>query len=123
MSSINVTNTYRAEIPELTTPRLRLRAFSPNDFEAYAAMMADPDVTRHLGEGRPLTRVEAWRRMAMFAGHWMLRGFGLWAVVEQSNEHRVDTRCRVARCSAGWHGGILWRAVARVSISGMRTDP
>lgn len=72
------------EIPELTTERLRLRAFHAMDFDAYAAMMADPEVTRFLGEGRPLSRVEAWRQLAMFAGHWVLRGYGLWAVEERA---------------------------------------
>lgn len=69
-------------IPELTTARLRLRAFRESDFEAYAAMMADPEVTRFLGSGPPLSRADAWRQMAMILGHWMLRGFGLWAVEE-----------------------------------------
>jgi RimJ/RimL family protein N-acetyltransferase len=66
------------------TSRLRLRAFGPNDLDAYAAMMADPDVARHLGEGKPLSRPEAWRQMSMFLGHWMLRGFGIWAVEERA---------------------------------------
>jgi RimJ/RimL family protein N-acetyltransferase len=47
-------------------------------------MMGDPDVTRYLGEGRALSRVEAWRQMAMFIGHWVLRGYGLWAVEERA---------------------------------------
>src|SRR2546423_9709883 len=72
------------EIPRLTTNRLLLREFRPEDFEPYAAMMADPDVARHLMDGRPLSRVEAWRQMAMFIGHWTLRGYGLWAVEERS---------------------------------------
>jgi RimJ/RimL family protein N-acetyltransferase len=71
-------------IPELMTPRLRLRAFLPNDFEAYAAMMADPEVTRYLGDGQPLNRADAWRQMAVYLGHWMLKGFGIWAVEERA---------------------------------------
>ena len=47
-------------------------------------MMADPEVTRYLGDGRPLSRADAWRQLAMFAGHWMLKGFGLWAVEERA---------------------------------------
>ncbi len=70
-------------IPELTTDRLLLRDFRQSDLDAYAAMMADAEVTRHLADGRPLTRMEAWRQMAMFAGHWALRGFGVWAVEER----------------------------------------
>jgi RimJ/RimL family protein N-acetyltransferase len=61
-----------------------LRAFAPHDFEPYATMMADPEVTRYLGDGRPLPRAEAWRQLAMFAGHWTLRGFGVWAVEERA---------------------------------------
>src|SRR3954462_4970821 len=73
------------EIPQLTTDRLLLRSFRPDDFELYAQMMAHPDVSRHLMDGRPLTRVEAWRQLAMFAGHWVLRGYGLWAVEERAS--------------------------------------
>ena len=72
-------------IPQLTTDRLILRAFGASDFEVYALIMADPAVTQFLGEGRPLTRVDAWRQLAMILGHWMLRGYGLWAVEERAS--------------------------------------
>ena len=39
---------------------------------------------RYLGEGRPLSRSDAWRQMAMILGHWRLRGYGLWAVEERA---------------------------------------
>lgn len=70
------------QIPELTTARLRFRAFRDSDLDTYAAMLADPEVTRFLGAGGAMSRVDAWRQMAMFLGHWVLRGFGLWAVEE-----------------------------------------
>jgi RimJ/RimL family protein N-acetyltransferase len=73
------------QIPELTTERLRLRAFRPADVEPYVALMADPEVTRYLADLRPLTRDEAWRQLAIFIGHWVLRGFGLWAVEERAS--------------------------------------
>lgn len=66
-------------VPHLTTERLVLRGSEPRDAEPDLAMMADPAVTRHLGGGLPLARAEAWRQLAMLAGHWALRGFGLWA--------------------------------------------
>jgi RimJ/RimL family protein N-acetyltransferase len=71
-------------VPRLETARLLLREFRPADLDAYAAMVADPEVMRFLADGRPLSRVEAWRQMAMFAGHWALRGFGVWAVEERA---------------------------------------
>ncbi|MBI5258425.1 MAG: GNAT family N-acetyltransferase [Burkholderiales bacterium] len=67
-------------MPELLTPRLRLRAFRAEDLDAYAAMCADAEVMRHIGEGQPVGRDIAWRQMAMFLGHWPLRGLGQWAV-------------------------------------------
>ena len=72
------------DIPTLSTDRLILRTFRADDFEPYAVMMADPEVTRFLGEGKPLSRADAWRQMATFIGHWTLRGFGLWAVEERA---------------------------------------
>ncbi|GLC25774.1 N-acetyltransferase [Roseisolibacter agri] len=72
------------DFPQINTDRLLLRAFAQRDFDAYAAMVADPEVMRHLADGRPLNRFDAWRQMAMFAGHWSLRGFGVWAVEERS---------------------------------------
>jgi RimJ/RimL family protein N-acetyltransferase len=69
----------------LETERRRLRPFRDADFDAYATMCADPGVMRYLGDGRTLDREDAWRQMAMFAGHWALRGFGTWAVEEKSS--------------------------------------
>jgi RimJ/RimL family protein N-acetyltransferase len=67
--------------PELRTQRLLLRAFREDDLDAFAAMQADPEVMRFLGPtGQPRSRAETWQNMALFLGHWTLRGFGLWAV-------------------------------------------
>jgi RimJ/RimL family protein N-acetyltransferase len=71
-------------IPQILTDRLLLRAFTADDLDAYAPIVADPRVTRFLGEGRALSRAEAWRQMAMILGHWTMRGFGLWAVEERA---------------------------------------
>jgi RimJ/RimL family protein N-acetyltransferase len=72
-----------ADVPTLTTERLLLRGFRADDFPAYAALMADARVARYLADGRPLDPADAWRQLAMFAGHWVLRGFGVWAVEER----------------------------------------
>jgi RimJ/RimL family protein N-acetyltransferase len=68
----------------LATERLLLRMFRQDDFEAYAAICADPEVMRYLGDGKALSRWDAWRQMAMILGHWPLRGYGLWAVEERA---------------------------------------
>ena len=76
--------TVVGDVPTLTTDRLTMRGFRASDFPAYAAMMADAEVTRYLGDGQSLAAADAWRQMAMFAGHWTLRGFGVWAVEERA---------------------------------------
>jgi RimJ/RimL family protein N-acetyltransferase len=71
-------------IPQLQTPRLLLRGWTQDDFEAYARFMADPDVTRYM-VGDPVTRDVAWRSLATVVGHWVLRGYGMWAVERKSD--------------------------------------
>lgn len=71
-------------IPTLTTDRLVLRAFVQRDLDEYAAIIGDPEVTKYLGDGKPLSRMDAWRQMAMILGHWTLLGYGLWAVEEKA---------------------------------------
>jgi RimJ/RimL family protein N-acetyltransferase len=69
----------------LTTDRLILRPFRADDIDAYAAMCSDPEVMEFLSaDGSLLSRPDAWRQMAMFLGHWELRGYGTWAVEERS---------------------------------------
>jgi RimJ/RimL family protein N-acetyltransferase len=89
-------------IPELQTPRLRMRGWRNEDLEAYAPMCADAEVMRYIGTGVTQTRAEAWRSMAAFLGHWQLRGYGMWAV------ERRDTRQLVGRVGfinpEGWPG-------------------
>jgi RimJ/RimL family protein N-acetyltransferase len=45
-------------------------------------MNADPDVARHLSLSGHLSAEDSWRQLAMFIGHWELRGFGMWAIAE-----------------------------------------
>jgi RimJ/RimL family protein N-acetyltransferase len=98
-------------IPELITPRLRLRAFRAEDLDAFAAMCADPEVMRHIGAGGPVGRDVAWRQMAFFNGHWSLGRPGMWAL-----ERRCDGRL-IGRCGflhpEGWPGNELGWLLAR----------
>jgi len=66
-------------IPTLETERLWLRPFRREDFKAFAAMYADPEVARGLGHA-PYTSPEAWESFAVLIGEWMLSGNGSWAV-------------------------------------------
>lgn len=70
-------------VPALDTERLTLRGHTLADFEACAAMWADPLVTRHIG-GRPSSEEEVWARVLRYAGLWALLGFGYWVVRERA---------------------------------------
>jgi RimJ/RimL family protein N-acetyltransferase len=74
-------------IPALTTERLRLRAFEESDLDAWAPIVADPEVGRYTGGVQD--RLEAWRSIALYLGHWELRGFGQWALEERSSGRLV----------------------------------
>ena len=74
-------------------------------------MLADPEVSRFLGDGQTLGRVDAWRQVAMIIGHWELRGFGLWAVEERATGHLIGRiGCHEPE---GWPGFELGYALAR----------
>ncbi len=76
------------DIPTLETSRLILRGHTREDFPAYAAMWADPVVTRFLG-GAPHSEEDAWARYMRIAGHWAFLGFGFWCIVEKSSGLRI----------------------------------
>lgn len=67
----------------LETKRLVLRMLREEDLDGYAEMCADEEVMRYIG--KPMSRMEAWRSMAMMIGHWQLRGYGMWAVEERQS--------------------------------------
>jgi RimJ/RimL family protein N-acetyltransferase len=73
------------EIPTLETPRLRLRELRGSDFEDYAALYADPAVTRFIGDGATWDRGRAWRHLAFAIGHWQLEGTGVWVAEERAS--------------------------------------
>jgi RimJ/RimL family protein N-acetyltransferase len=70
------------DAPSLTTERLRLRMLQDSDFEEYAAIHTDAEVTKYTVRTH-MNRMEAWRHLAMIVGHWHLRGFGMWGVFEK----------------------------------------
>lgn len=89
-------------IPTLRTDRLVLRAFRESDLDAFAAMSADPEVMRYIGTGDTIDRAMAWRHLALFNGHWTLKGHGMWAI------ERADDGALLGRAGfldpPGWPG-------------------
>lgn len=73
-----------AAMATLHTERLILRPWRHEDFEPFAAMSADPAVMRFLSvDGKPLSRFAAWQGFCAMLGHWEMRGYGMFAMVER----------------------------------------
>ena len=69
-------------IPTIDTPRLRLRPYRLQEFDAYAAMWAEPAVTRFIG-GTAQTRDYSWSRFLRQIGLWHYLGFGFFAIEDR----------------------------------------
>lgn len=68
-------------IPVLETERLIMRAPQESDFAAEASFFAS-DASQFVGG--PLKPHQTWRSLATFLGHWVLRGYGFWALEEKA---------------------------------------
>ncbi len=72
------------------TTRLLLRPPAATDIEPFVEIHEHPDVARFLsGIGQSTGRVASWRLLALLIGHWHLRGYGQWAVVEKATGELV----------------------------------
>jgi len=101
---------YHHAVTELLTDRLALRLFRQDDFEAHAEICADPEVMRYIRAG-PLSRADAWWQIARYLGHWQLRGYGIWAVIERSSDRLIGHLGFLN--PEGGHGFELGWALAR----------
>lgn len=71
----------RIDIPVLETERLILRGPEAGDLPAVYAFY---DSARSSFVGGPMSHELAWRQLGMEIGHWALRGYGRWTVVEKA---------------------------------------
>lgn len=70
--------------PVLETERLVLRPHLLTDLKACVEMWADPDIARYT-IGTPSTAQRTWMRLLGYRGHWVVLGFGYWAVEERAS--------------------------------------
>ncbi|MEO1198534.1 MAG: GNAT family N-acetyltransferase [Pseudomonadota bacterium] len=68
------------DIPTLETERLILRGFKEADIAAYADFFASET---SFFVGGPVEAWEAWRKFAVYPGHWALLGYGPFALEEK----------------------------------------
>lgn len=70
-------------IPTLETERLRLRAPTAADFEAFATYNASE---RSRTVGGPFDEGQAFHRFCALIGHWQVRGFGRWLIADRQTD-------------------------------------
>lgn len=67
----------------IETDRLILRPTQAEDFEGWAALMADEENSRHIGGPQP--RATAWRGFLSMVGAWAIQGFAMFSVIEKDS--------------------------------------
>ncbi|MBE9214362.1 GNAT family N-acetyltransferase [Plectonema cf. radiosum LEGE 06105] len=64
-----------------------MRPIQISDLDALAAIWAKPQVTRFLpSRGVPIPRENVEKALHSFVEHWQKRGYGIWAIVDDSSQ-------------------------------------
>ena len=71
-------------VPLLETERLILRAPRLEDYPAHTAIWSDPRTRRYFSEV-PFCEEDNWLRFQRSFGHWVLFGYGFWALEEKGS--------------------------------------
>jgi ribosomal-protein-alanine N-acetyltransferase len=72
-------------MPSVETDRLLLRMIREDDLDNLAALFADPEVVKYVGNGLPTGREEAERALHSIINHWEANGFGRWAIEDRTS--------------------------------------
>jgi len=74
--------------PRLETRRLVLRTYTAGDHDCVHRLSSDPEIFRYSHHG-PLASEESWSMLLRHAGHWTLRGWGVFGVEEKDSGQLV----------------------------------
>ena len=80
-------------MPEIETPRLRLRHFTLDDFDDLFRLYSDPQVMQYLS---PRTREQTQASLCKHIQHWQEYNFGMWGVIE------LESGKMIGRCGLGF---------------------
>ena len=97
MNAPLLTTPTLAGVPVLETERLVLRAPQARDCERYVAEHASERGRWIGGHAGPEA---GWRAFAILTGHWVLRGYGMWAVTLKGEDRSLGMIG--ALCQEGW---------------------
>jgi RimJ/RimL family protein N-acetyltransferase len=89
--------------PDFETSRLLLRLPQGADAQPLLDIHEHPEVIKHVVSNSPRRGITgAWSSVAIMIGHWQLRGYGQWTVIEKA------TGCVIGRVGLwnpeGWPG-------------------
>jgi ribosomal-protein-alanine N-acetyltransferase len=84
------------QMPQLLSSRLSLRPFIWDDLDWLCELYSDPEVMRYLSDGRLRDRETTILSLSKVMQHWILHGFGMWAVCLRENGKRIG------RCGVGY---------------------
>lgn len=105
--------------PTLTTERLVLHPPTSDDFDDYAALLADPTAMAFIGGAQ--SRALAWRTMMQMAGTWATYGWGFFIVREREGGRLVG-RVGTHR-PEGWPGTeVGWALHGHAQGKGYATE-
>jgi RimJ/RimL family protein N-acetyltransferase len=80
-------------MPEIETARLRLRHFTPEDFDDLFRLYTDAEVMKYLSMR---TREQTHASLCKHIQHWQEHNFGMWAVIHQASGKMIG------RCGLGF---------------------
>lgn len=106
-------NLLRVDGPVIETARLILRPWRASDIADNTRMLSDPETARFITpDHQPITsELKGWRNAAVISGHWVLHGFGMFAVEEKSSARYIG---RVGPYyPPGWPGFEVGWGIAR----------
>jgi [ribosomal protein S5]-alanine N-acetyltransferase len=71
-----------------------MRPIQVSDLDVLAAIWVDPEVTRFLpSQGVPISRENTEKALQSFVEHWQQRGYGIWAIVENTSSFEMIGYC------------------------------
>jgi RimJ/RimL family protein N-acetyltransferase len=109
----------------IETERLVLREWRDADLDGFAAMNADPEVMRFVGDGHVQDRAEAADVLGRIRQSWTEHGFGRW-VVERRSDRAFAGFCGVGFLKAfpelGDEPEIGWRLARALWGAGYATE-
>jgi RimJ/RimL family protein N-acetyltransferase len=90
-----------------TTYRLYARHFTPDDLDDFAALCADADVLRYVGDGTTLTCSEVARWIDVCQQKYADRGYGTSAVFERAGDRFIGY-CGVVRAPGSGFDELIY---------------